>query len=80
MLCVCSTSLEQVPQVCKVGRSVLNTQGHLRGRALALKLSDPVRFDRRASSEPRRGLDGGASEAAKDIENRLAKLSPAEEV
>lgn len=37
-------------------------------------------FRRRASSEPRGTVSGSASEAAKEIQERLAKLSPAEEV
>lgn len=35
---------------------------------------------RQAASEPRRPVSTSASEMAKDIEDRLAKLSPAEEV
>lgn len=35
---------------------------------------------RQASSKPRQAVSGSAREVAKDIEERLAKLSPAEEV
>lgn len=37
-------------------------------------------WKRRAASVPRRPVSGNASEAAKDIEERLAKLSPPDEV